>query len=135
MIITTKGKSRLILWFVGRNKTVPFFPRNATNRLDKLVKELDKEVRIDWMPFQPCAWHDEVDLKSFHSHCLRLRLWLDEQQAEGRGLAEAAGEGASSAAAPERRQPAQGGDWIWQETQPGERMWAPGKCPIQTVGF
>ena len=45
---------------------------------------------------------------------------LDERQAEGRGFAQAAGEGASPAAAPEQRAPAQGGDRNGQEAQPGE---------------
>ena len=44
----------------------------------------------------------------------------DEQQAEGRGFAQAAGERASPAAAPEQREPAQGGDRNGQETWPGE---------------
>uniref|UniRef100_A0A4W6F5B5 non-specific serine/threonine protein kinase n=1 Tax=Lates calcarifer TaxID=8187 RepID=A0A4W6F5B5_LATCA len=32
------------LWVEVCNKAILFFPRNATNRLDKLVKELDKEM-------------------------------------------------------------------------------------------
>lgn len=47
---------------------------------------------------------------------------LDEQQAESRGLPEAAGEGESPPAASEHREPAQSGDRIGQKTQPGERM-------------
>ena len=70
--------------------------------------------------FLPRTWYDEVGLSSFRSRCVRFPLQLDEQQAESRGLAEAAGERASAAAAPEHRKPSEGGDRDWQETQPGE---------------
>lgn len=102
-------------------QTCVFPCRNATNRLDKLVKELDKEVRMD----RSCSSQRKMKQVRvlFHSHSFWFPLWSDEQQAESGGLAQAAGERASSAAAPERRQPAQGGDWNRQKTWPGERAW------------
>lgn len=59
----------LMLWTEQNSRasssicSIPSF-RNATNRLDKLVKELDKEVSIHrWGGGMRCVWHDdEVDL-------------------------------------------------------------------------
>ena len=50
------------------NQTVLFSSRNATNHLDKLVKELDKEVRMGGGHFH----QDMIKQRSFHSK----RLWF-----------------------------------------------------------
>lgn len=118
------GKKLISSLFFSQKRHQPF--RQTGQR----IRQRGKDWRV---LFQPCSWRDEAHLESCRSLCLWLRS--DEQQAEGRGLAEAAGERASSAAAPECREPAQGGDRVRQKTWPGEWMWASGKYPIQTVGF
>lgn len=95
-------------------------PRNATNRLDKLVKELDKEVNMD-SRISACVLTKfgiikEAELRKF----VFIPALLDEQSAESGSLIEAAGARASSVAAAECREPPQGGNGGGQEAHPGK---------------